>query len=501
MAKQRAVAYCRVSSKSKAQMHSLGYQTDYWQRAMAESSEYEFVGIYADSGISGRSMRKRPQLLRLLEDAKEKRFDVVFTKSVARFARNTEELLSMVRELRDEGIKVIFEKEKIDTFNPNSEVFLTIAASVAENDLKIYSQNQTWAMREKYKNGYISVGAKILGYRMRKEDNTLIVEPSEAEVVKRIFYMYIHGKGILAIAKQLTAEKVGLNYGNKGKWSRGAIHYILNNEKYIGCALMQKYYNEDGICRKNRGEVKQYYMENTHEAIISVEDFQKVQELMRERACECEIGVARKNYEFTGKIRCGCCGGNYIRKVQNCGKPYEAIVWVCSRKDTFGSENCYGTRIKDTVLKEKFVECYNEFTAIKGEGDSLLALNQQLAWLLEQERELNALKVNRMIEIADYNAEWKAVKAQIDDINKQIEKQSIQKLTKTDLVPITEYDESKVETFLDYAVMTPKKITFIFINGVEISREYTNGASGNAKGWYDRRMARLAREKEVAYGN
>ena len=176
-------------------------------------------------------------------------------------------------------------------------------------------------------------------------------------------------------------------------------------------------------------------------------------------------------------------------------------MWVCSRKDTFGSENCYGTRIKDTVLKEKFVECYNEFTAIKGEGDSLLALNQQLAWLLEQERELNALKVNRMIEIADYNAEWKAVKAQIDDINKQIEKQSIQKLTKTDLVPITEYDESKVETFLDYAVMTPKKITFIFINGVEISREYTNGASGNAKGWYGRRMARLAREKEVAYGN
>ena len=114
---------------------------------------------------------------------------------------------------------------------------------------------------------------------------------------------------------------------------------------------------------------------------------------------------------------------------------------------------------------------------------------------------MNALKVNRMIEIADYNAEWKAVKAQIDDINKQIEKQSIRRLTKTDLVPIAEYDESKVETFLDYAVMTPKKITFIFINGVEISREYTNGASGNAKGWYDRRMARLAREKEVAYGN
>ena len=189
------------------------------------------------------------------------------------------------------------------------------------------------------------------------------------------------------------------------------------------------------------------------------------------------------------------------RKVQNCGKPYEVVVWVCSKKDTFGAENCIGTRIKDAVLKEKFVECYNEFTALKGEGDSLSALNQQLAWLLGQERELNALKINRMIEIADFNAEWKAVKTQIDDINRQIEKQSIRKLTKADLVPIAEYDESKVETFLDYAVMTPKKITFVFINGVEISREYTNGASGNAKGWYDRRMARLAREKEVADGN
>ena len=128
-------------------------------------------------------------------------------------------------------------------------------------------------------------------------------------------------------------------------------------------------------------------------------------------------------------------------------------------------------------------------------------LNRQLSWLLEQERELNALIVNRMIEIADYNAEWKTVKEQIDEINKQIEKQTVRKLNKSDLVPITEYDKEKVEIFLDYVVMTPKKITFVFINGVEISREYTNGASGNTKGWYDRRMARLAREKEVADGN
>lgn len=499
MLKKKAVAYCRVSTKSNAQMHSLGYQTEYWKSQMAESEEYEFSGIYADAGIGGRWMRKRPQLLKMLADAKDKRFEVIFTKSVARFARNTEELLTMVRELREEGVKVIFEKEQIDTFNPNSEVFLTIAASVAENDIKIYSENQMWSMREKFKEGYISVGAGILGYKMNKETNTLEIEPTEAELVKRIFKMYIGGMGLIAISKQLRKE--GVKFKTKETWSRGTLQYILTNEKYIGDALSQKYHTVDGASIRNKGEVRQYYMQHTHEPIISVEDFQFVQKLMHDRASEIEFGKTPQHYEFTGKIRCGVCGGGYTRKVQNPNLPYRVEVWVCCKKDTFGQEACNTTRIKDKVLKEKFVECYNEFIAQRGNDDATLKLRQQRAELLEQERELNALKINRMIEIADYNAEWKELKVKIDAITHDIDMREIRGIDKSDYVPITEFEADKVEKFLDHVEIVPYNITFVFINGARISREYTNGPSGNRPGWAERRQERLAKEQEVKNGN
>ncbi len=499
MQRPRAVAYCRVSTKSNAQMHSLGYQTEYWQSVIAETEEYEYCGIYADAGIGGRSMHKRPNLLKMMADAKENRFDVIFTKSVARFARNTEELLTMVRELRDEGVKVIFEKENIDTFNPNSEVYLTIAASVAENDLKIYSENQMWAMREKFKNGYISVGAGILGYTMNNETNTLEIEPTEAELVKKIFKMYIGGMGMIAISKQLRKE--GIKFGNRETWSRGTIQYILTNEKYKGDVLSQKYHSVDGASIRNRGEVKQYYMEHTHEPIVSEEDFQLVQQIMHERACESEFGRTPLLNELSGKIRCGVCGGGYTRKVQNSNKPYRVVVWVCCKKDTFGQEYCNTTRIKEHILKEKFVECYNEFIAGKGDDDTGAILKQQLSQLLDSERELTALKINRMIEIDDYNAEWKAIKQQIDEITHTIEMREIRGIDKSDYVPITEYDVDKVEKFLDHVEIVPNNVTFVFVNGARISRDYTNGPSGNTAGWSERRQARLAKEQEANNGN
>lgn len=186
---ETAIAYIRVSTKSDAQMHSYEYQLDYWQKYIGMKPGQKFGGIYADYGISGKSMAKRPQLLQLLADARKKKFNVVYVKSVSRFARNTEDLLNMVRELRDLGIRVYFEKENIDTFDPTSEVFLTIAASIAENDLKIYSENQKWSIRKKYQEGYIRIGTKILGYRMDKKTNTLIKVESEAETVRYMYYV------------------------------------------------------------------------------------------------------------------------------------------------------------------------------------------------------------------------------------------------------------------------------------------------------------------------
>jgi DNA invertase Pin-like site-specific DNA recombinase len=495
MTKKRAVAYCRVSTKSEAQIHSFGYQNEYWENTINADPQYEFVGIYADEGISGRSMSKRPQMIKMLKDARAGMFDVIFTKSVARFARNTAELLKTVRELRDLGIKVFFEKEQIDTFNPGSELYLTIAASVAENDLKIYSENQRWAIRNKYKNGWISIGTQILGYRMDKETNTLIVEPSEVETVRRIFELYMQGKGILMIAKIMTAEQRSNVMGNT-VWDRGAVRYILTNEKYKGCVRSQKFVNKDGVCILNRGYAPQYYMENTHEAIIPPEVFDKVQAEVARRGDNKLRGKVPPTYTFTQKIVCGVCGKGYAHKIQNCGKPWQTEVWVCDYQNFYGQSVCDNTRIKDSVLKEKFVECYNEFIANRYENVDVEAMRQEQCELLEQERELTALKVNHLIDIGDYDREVKVIRERLGVIGNEMAKQVMSGLTDADLEPITEYSDEKVEQFIEKVTINKKVVTFTFINGVSISKPYDNGRGGNKKGWYERHLDRLQKEEE-----
>lgn len=492
MDKKRAVAYIRVSTKSDAQLHSFGYQESYWRDTINANPEYEFSGLYADCGISGRSLLKRPQLKKLIADAMQKKFDMVFTKSVSRFGRNAEEVISIVRTLRDNGIRVFFEKEQIDTFNSNMEIYLTLAASIAENDLKIYSENMMWSIRERYKNGWISIGSQIFGYRMNKENNTLIIEPAEAETVRRIFDLYEEGLGQVAISHILEKEERRNIYGEV-HWDVGAIRYILSNEKYKGCSLMQKGIYVNGISRVNDNLAPQWYMENTHDAIITPEQFERVQELIKERARKSK-GAKPGDYVFARKIECGCCGGGYSHKFNNTNKPWRNEIWICSKQNTYGAGHCANTRIKDDVLKAAFVECYNEFVKSIANGEDITDQRDRLKYWLDQERELTALRVNHMIEISDYNAEIKIVRKHISEINKEISNIEMRGAERADLVEIKAFDESKVEKFLEKAVVLNHTITFTFINGMSISREYTNGHGGNTAGWLDRRLDRLSKE-------
>ncbi len=176
-------------------------------------------------------------------------------------------------------------------------------------------------------------------------------------------------------------------------------------------------------------------------------------------------------------------------------------MWVCHYQNRYGLKGCCNTRIKESVLEEKFVECFNEFITAKGDDDFGARQKQHLAELLAHERELNALKINRMIEIVDYNSEWKKLKAQIDELTALIEMREIRRISKSDYTPITEFQEEKVEKFLDHIEIAPNKVTFVFINGARISREYTNGTAGNTPGWLERRNARLAKAQEVCDGN
>ncbi len=183
MGKKRVAAYVRVSSASKAQFHSYEFQEEYWRGKFDGDPDHELIAIYADRGISGCSMKKRPQFLAMMEDARAGRVDVIHTKSVSRFARNTVQLLEAVRELRDLGIEVVFEKEQISTLQPTSELFLTIAATIAENDLEVDSQRQKWSFQRRFENGWYSIGPAMYGYRMTG-DNTLVIVPEEAGAVR-----------------------------------------------------------------------------------------------------------------------------------------------------------------------------------------------------------------------------------------------------------------------------------------------------------------------------
>lgn len=491
--KKKAVAYTRVSTKSDAQIHSYEYQNEYWQHVISANLLYEFNGIYADKGISGRAIAKRPQLLKLLNDAKNGKVDVIFTKSVARFARNTEELLTMVRELRDVGVKVFFEKENIDTFDPNSEMFLTIAAAVAENDLQIYSDNQRWSVRERYKNGFYAIGNKILGYRMDGETNTLQIVPEEAETIKRIYELYLQGNGVNRIISILTAEG-RKNALGEVHWGKSSLWYILKNEKYKGCSLSQKTITNQGVTVKNNGDVPQYYMENVHEAIIPPEIFVKVQKLIAERSVKKLVGKPLPRYPFTGKVRCGNCGHGFTHKIQNCNFPWRTGVWVCQYQHSHGYNACDCSRIKDAVLCEKFVECYNEFIQNKYENPFIQDFRDELQRLLSQEQELTALKVNGLIGGGAYNKEVAVIRTEIGRVKGEILKYNLHDIKKSDFKPISEFSEKKVEKFIDRVTIHKGVVTFTFINGVSISRPFTNGPSGNQTGWLDRKKERERQE-------
>ncbi|MCM1532847.1 MAG: recombinase family protein [Ruminococcus flavefaciens] len=496
---KRAVAYIRVSTKSDAQAHSYEFQKQYWLNTLTARADCDYVGLYCDHGISGRSLSKRPQLLRLIADAKQHKFDEVYTKSVSRFGRNTEELLETVRELRENGVKVFFEKEQIDTSNPTSEAFLTIAAMMAEAELKTCSDNMKWSVRNRFKDGWYSVGHGIFGYRVNQETKQLEIEPTEAETVRRMFDLYLQGYGTVAIGMILEKENRPNSWG-KVHWNRGAIMYMLTNEKYKGSALSQKYIQRNGVCRVNKDEAVKYYNENTHEAIIPKETFEKVQAEIARRGAN-QKGKIRPTYAFSRKLICGVCGHGYVHKINSCGKPWANPIWICSHQNIYGTKDCDNRRIKDSVLKEKFVECFNEFVANKPESDETIELRARLKTLIESEKQLTVLRINRMIDTAAFFEESASIRKEMDEVSAQIAALEMRGIAKEDFVQIAEYDEDKVEKFIERVTICNNVVTFVFINGAAISREYTNGPSGNQKGWVDKRNARLEKENKTEVYN
>ena len=346
----RVAAYARVSADKDAAFHSLEAQTEYYQDYVKVHPNWTLIGIYSDNGISGTTIN-RPEFQRLLEDCRAGKINLVVTKSVTRFARNTVVLLETIRELKALGIDCFFEKEQMHSISPDGELLLTLLAMYAEEEARSASENQLWRIRKKFEKGEPWVG-NMLGYRLI--DGKMVVVPEEAEIVRQVFRLYLSGMGKAKIAKTLSMQGIVPRFGDR--WSASSIYDILRNEKYTGDMLLQKSYVPDFRTKHskvNHGAIRQYYVESSHEAIIGHDIFQRVQEEMSRRSAIHYHPPKRQNENlFTGLLRCGLCGRTFVRN-QTSGKKYKQPVWICQTFLTVGKSFCPSQKIPESILLEK----------------------------------------------------------------------------------------------------------------------------------------------------
>ena len=349
----RVAAYARVSADKDAAFHSLEAQTEYYETYVREHKDWQLVDIYSDNGISG-TIIARPEFQRLLEDCRAGKIDLIVTKSITRFARNTVVLLETIRELKSLGIDCYFEKEQMHSISPDGELLLTFLAMYAEEEARSASENQKWRIKKKFEKGEPWVG-KMLGYRLG--DGKLEVVPEEAELVQHIFSSYLSGMSARAITKALNAQ--GIPAPCLGTWNRASVLRILTNENYTGNMFLQKTYRPDFRTKKdiiNRGQVRKYEVLGSHEAIITREQFEQVQAEIAHRkelyASPYPDSSSHPQYLFTGLITCGQCGGSYIHRNAGKGK-YKHPVWVCRRSFELTKAACPSQIIPETILIEK----------------------------------------------------------------------------------------------------------------------------------------------------
>lgn len=349
---KRVAAYARVSVERGRTLHSYSAQVSYYNDLIQKNPEWEFAGVYADLGISGTGIEKRNDFKRLLQDCEEGKIDIILTKSISRFARNTVDLLNVVRHLKELGIEVRFEKEGISSLTGDGELMLSILASFAQEEVISTSNNIKWAIKKKFESGKPQCRYKIYGYRW--DGDNLVIEPEEAKIVKLIFQMYLNK--VSAERMEIELKEMGVIATNGGYFNIGTIRDMLKNITYTGNLLLQKSYTPNPLVRrkvKNNGELPKYYVENNHEAIIPMEMFIQVQEERKRRKAEGQRANFGKNITcFSCRVKCPICGKNYMRNSRSKNSDgIKAHIWTCGTRLTGGSKACPGKTINEIALK------------------------------------------------------------------------------------------------------------------------------------------------------
>lgn len=447
--KMRVAAYCRVSTDSEEQLNSYEAQKNYYTQKIQDSPDWEMAGIYADEGITGTSLKKRTEFKKMITACKRGHIDLIITKSLSRFARNTVDCLETVRLLKANGIGVYFEKENINTLTESSEFLITLFSGFAQAESESLSKNVAWGKAKSAESGKVTFQyKKMLGYRKGADGQPEIV-PEEAEVIKRIYHRYLDGCTLGQIKRELDEDNVPTAQG-VDSWSPAIIHNILTNEKYIGDALLQKTYVTDCISKKvkkNQGERAMYYVENNHPAIISRLMFDQVRNEMTRRSSKrkvlqksgkTELGKYSGKYALTELLVCGECGSPY-KRVTWARNGKKRIVWRCVSRLEFGTKYCHNSpTLDESKLHSAILAAMNEFAAIRQEvcpdvlamaEEAKQALSQAGAKLLELKKHMEAVSreqsdlLDRLLENmgdAELNAKMKTLTDEKESLKAQI---------------------------------------------------------------------------------
>ncbi len=314
---KRVCAYCRVSTDSREQQNSFIAQTAYYEELIGKRSDWEYAGIYADEARSGTKLQKRDDFLRMIKDCEAGKIDMIITKSVTRFARNTVDSIKAIRKLKLLGVAVFFEKENINTLFESSEMLLTILSSLAQGEAESISTNNKWAAVKRFQEGSFKIGTPAHGY-VKDENGELVIDEQEVETVRYIFKQYLNGKGSYVIARELT-EKGIQTIRSAERWSEGVVKEILLNPIYTGNLILQKTFTTEGVPfkrKRNKGELPQYFISENHEPIISTEEAEAVKEIYeyRRRQMKADGTKSQNRYVYSSKIICGECGRVFRRQ-------------------------------------------------------------------------------------------------------------------------------------------------------------------------------------------
>ena len=372
--KIKVAAYCRVSTGNEEQLNSYESQKTYYNNLIKNHKEWEFVDIYADEAITGTKVDARKDFQRMINDAKNKKIDLILCKSISRFARNTLDTLKYVRELKAKNVEIFFEEENIKTLSMDGELLLTILSSVAQQEVQNISEHVKSGLRHKIVDGQVIAFSGCLGYDYDKNTKSIVVNEEEAEIVRYIFRRYVEGAGARVIGHELE-EKGYLTKRGNPTWHESTVKGIIRNEKYIGDLLTGKTFTVDPISKrrlKNKGEDDKYLVRKNHTAIISDEIFYEAQRIADQRKTNRALDgleertVYSRKYAFSSKLECGFCGSMLSRVKWHVNSPHEKYLWKCIKYLKRGRKECaHSAAIQEDMIEKAFVESYQKLMDMK----------------------------------------------------------------------------------------------------------------------------------------